>query len=145
MWSMLTYCKLKSDQSTEADTGWHEPGWLLHAQGAWVQGWGCENRTFANHGARSRCIVRESHVRRTRDWGLTYVQSVLRTKVRLFELARNRLHVPWWRNVKGIQRWVIGAVADGMELCTSGIKNCAYYQNLGSMLNVGENMGRHYI
>lgn len=42
----------------------------------------------------------ESHVRGIRDRKLTYVQSMFRTQIRLFELSRNRLHIAWQRNVK---------------------------------------------
>jgi len=35
----------------------------------------------------------ESKVRGIRDWRLAYVQSMLRTQIRLFELSRNRLHI----------------------------------------------------
>ena len=39
--------------------------------------------------------MKELHVRGIRDWGFTYVQSMFRTQGRLFELTRNRLHIPW--------------------------------------------------
>lgn len=48
---MLTYCELELDESVNVGAGQYEPGWLLHAQVAWVQGWECGNRIFANHEA----------------------------------------------------------------------------------------------
>ena len=74
--------------------------------------------------------MRGSHVWDIRDERLTHIQAMFRAQIRFFELARDRLHISWRGNVKRTQQRMTRVAAYTMELCTSCIKNRAYYQCL---------------